>query len=155
MASWDDGCVGIGLPPFHPSSLGPPIKDVHIFGPLLSLSHSRNLHVLVTFRQPPTPLLRDITYGWSLSNLACACLLQDGVMHCPTDECEPKGLLALSPLCRGGNFSGASYIEKSEHESGRNADGEGRRGKGRPFGCTGEVAWTCLAHANFFLQHPG
>ena len=68
-------------------------------------------------------------------------------MHCPTDECEPKGLLALSPLCRGGNFSGASYIEKSEHESGRNADGEGRRGKGRPFGCTDDIAWTCLAHA--------
>ena len=56
---------------------------------------------------------------------------QDDDMHSPADECKPKGLLALSPLCRwSGNFSGASYIEKSEHESGRNADGEGR-GKGR------------------------
>ena len=33
-------------------------------------------------------------------------------------------LVPSKPHCRDGNFSGASYIEKSEHESGRNAEGE-------------------------------
>ena len=86
------------------------------------------------------PLLLSTATGWRH-----ACVVRQ------TDECEPKGLLELSPLCRGGNFSGASYIEKSEHESGRNADGEGR-GKSRPFGCTGEVARTCFAHATSYFS---